>query len=420
MNSSSSSGFKKTLMEKGEEFFKNKNKDLEKIRLFEENNFLKCNTKDYNRLFSHIKTKDFHPRISHSFYQNLENLISSRSDGRGHINYNNLNRNDNHNDEKQDLMLSINNQNNSEKSKDKSNLEKKNLRIKTKIDLQDQNQNQLIREKTWNITIASNEIWGESIKNTSCHRKTKSHELKSIVFFYSKKESLKSFKSSNKYLIDNKNEILKTNIICTKKNTSTNYNANKNKVSNIECFENKKNRASDQEASKFNIYIIINFSDVVNLALSPSNDNISTFSTTIEDGINLKNNYANNYLFCLEKNLINKIVFQKYFFYQLKKNSLIASKYYAFMNINYNDNTNIDENNISTISSEFFSNNFNVNYSKIFSSIKHQSMNNQKITNINDYVIYKDEIIAKYDNEVFYKAKKILNEELYVILTLNV
>jgi len=72
--------FKRTLKEKGEEFFKNKNKDLEKIKQFEKNNFLKCNTKDYSKVFNHKKTNDFKPKISSSFYQNLETPISSRSE----------------------------------------------------------------------------------------------------------------------------------------------------------------------------------------------------------------------------------------------------------------------------------------------------------------------------------------------------
>lgn len=134
--------------------------------------------------------------------------------------------------------------------------------------------------------------------------------------------------------------------------------------------------------------------------------------------MNFKNNYVNFYLFCLEKNLNNKSVFQKYFLYQLKKNIIIENKYSLTVNTNNLSNynhKNTDENNASNISYEFFANNFNINYTKIFSCVREKIIDFQTTIIISDYIIYKDKIFAKCENSVFYIAKKITNEELCVL-----
>ncbi len=122
----------------------------------------------------------------------------------------------------------------------------------------------------------------------------------------------------------------------------------------------------------------------------------------------------------LEQNLINKSVFQKYLFYQLKKTNLIAKKNSSFLNTNNNSNVNntnhkiIDDTNASPTSFDFFTNTFNISYTKVFTGWHEQTVNSQAIAIISDYIIYRDEIIGKCENSTLYKAKKISTEEICV------
>jgi len=142
------------------------------------------------------------------------------------------------------------------------------------------------------------------------------------------------------------------------------------------------------------------------------NDTKSNLSTTIEDGSYNKPSFCNFNLLSLEQNSHNKMVFQKYFIYQLKKNILNAKKISLFNDSNLNKNQ--DENNSSAVSFDYYSNIFNVNYSKIQTGAIVKFLNFQNTIIVNDYIIYIDDIICKEENFNIYRGKKIYNEDVFV------
>lgn len=138
----------------------------------------------------------------------------------------------------------------------------------------------------------------------------------------------------------------------------------------------------------------------------------SNLSTTVEEGFYQKQNIINFNLFSFEPNANNIKMFQKYLFYQIKKSFLKSKKNFGF---NSNLNKTGDENNTSTTSmNDYLTNIFNVNYSKVFTGVKIQYVNFQNTILINDYIIFKDEIICKGNKSILYKGKKNDNEEYYV------
>lgn len=292
MNCTNNSGFKKTLMEKGEEFFKIKNKDLEKIKQFEENNFLKCNSKDYSQLFTHKKTNESKPKISGSFYQNIENPISSRSDGKrlrsNYSNYNKTNNNINNNknsvlknrndsSKTNDILLSINKQQTKYQSKlltkesisgmlkEKLNsdfpLEIKNIKS---VNFTLKNENEFInqaKDKSRKSSLFNEEFGLKAQQENAAlnHRKTKSLELHNKIFSgkdlnFDKKESFGSIKSNAKS-VKEENNIQRIRKIYTKGNLSNQVNVaelkahNENENIKFEELRDKMNKASFLDTS---------------------------------------------------------------------------------------------------------------------------------------------------------------------------
>lgn len=244
-------------MEKGEEFFKNKNKDLEKIRQFEENNFLKCSMKDYSKVFSRKKTKDFCSKISSSFYQNIENPVSSRSDGKGLISYYNLAKRNNNSSTNNDLLLSINNKNSEiEYFKEKINsghsLECKNIKNEN-FTLKSENEVSLTKEKTLRkISLFNEELGIEVGKNAMNHRKTKSLELENKEFSFIKLKSFDSVKSNTKSDKTENIEMQKMKKKFSKKIKNCKFiSKNENEIIKMNDLRDKINKASHLETSNF-------------------------------------------------------------------------------------------------------------------------------------------------------------------------
>lgn len=291
-------------MEKGEEFFKTKTKDLEKIKQFEENNFLKYNTKDYSRVFSHKKTNEIRPKISGSFYQNIENPVSSRSDGKGLLTLNNKkycseleSENINFRGKNNDLLLSINSRSRS-KFKDQGSdigllkeklnsdfpLDLKNIKTRN-FTLKSDKEVSQGKDRARNNGMLSQDFGAEAhkVKDALSHRKTRSLELDNKDFNLTKKESCRSNKSNasgnNEYSDDDKNNVRKI-----KKNFTNGYINNStlglkgNDNQNVEELKDKMNKASYLDPSKTpKISPNINFLNIKQYFLSNSLLNFSKY-----------------------------------------------------------------------------------------------------------------------------------------------
>lgn len=240
----------KSLIEKGEDFFKNKNKDIEKIKLFEEHNFLKCNTRDYSKVIKHRKTNDFKPKISSSFYQKIDNPISSRSDGKTLKNHNLKAKNK---EDKQKPLFYFKIENKSfEKSFDNvaisnlNNMKTENLTLKNSHYVRSNSNDKLNKSIDWEKSIDDKKCIIE-IGNNLTHRKTKSLE-KQISIIYNEVEN--GFENSkNKEEDLNFNEIKNINIKEKIKRT--------NIKENIESLKERIDKAPFLEFSKFYMIIFV-------------------------------------------------------------------------------------------------------------------------------------------------------------------
>jgi len=248
-------GQTKSLIEKGEDFFKNKNKDIEKIKLFEESNFLKCNTRDYSKVINHRKTNDFKPKISSSFYQKIDNPKSSRSDGKTFKNKNFTSKNKNI---KQRPLISFNIENKSlEKSFENvaistfNNLKTENFTLKNAFCVRSNSNDKLNKSIDWEKSIDDKKCIIENGNNLT-HRRTKSLD-KQITIIYNEVEN--GFDDSKK-----KEENFNVNII--KKN---NKNEKKNRINskeNIECLKERIDKAPFLDFSKFYRIIIYSVDNI--------------------------------------------------------------------------------------------------------------------------------------------------------------
>jgi len=227
---------------------------LEKIKQFEESNYLNCNSKDYSKVFSHRKTNEVKQKVSGSFYQNIENPLSSRSDGKGLLKFHNK-KNDDKNCNNSEIIDNTKKNFHSDLALDLKNIKTGNFTLKN------ENEVNQAKERSRRNTIFSNASRGDlsnKDKEAFSHRKTRSLNLDNRDLYLVKKESKRSNQSDTRVnnggccCDDDLNNVWKiSKMLKSVKQIKIKDESKAYKDNNIEELKKKINKAAFLDTSKY-------------------------------------------------------------------------------------------------------------------------------------------------------------------------